>query len=322
MAGQRLMVGFEGTVFNPDLKFLIKDLKVGGIVLFKRNVSAPEQIKDLCASAQACAQSCGQPPLLISIDQEGGQVARLGEPFTRFPGNPGIKSPDDAVRFADITAKELLSVGINMNLAPVLDVVPEGTESIMSGRVFGHDPGRVSELGTTVIDRLQKAGIMAVAKHFPGIGRTSLDSHLDLPRLDIEIETLEKTDLVPFQAAIEHGVCGIMISHILYPNMDPGWPASLSPQIAGDLLRGQMGFDGVVMTDDLDMGAIKNHYDIQTVVHRILLADIDIALICHRGPDIQKAFDEIQIAQQNSQKLKTRGTASVKRILKLKETYL
>ncbi|MBW2193699.1 MAG: glycoside hydrolase family 3 protein, partial [Deltaproteobacteria bacterium] len=147
LAGQRLMVGFDGTEFNPDLEFLIQDLKVGGIVLFKRNVSSPEQLKDLCESSQAYARSCGQPPLFISIDQEGGQVARLGEPFTRFTGNPGMKGAEDAIRFADITAKELGSVGINMNLAPVLDIAPEHGTRVMAGRAFGHDPARVSRMG-------------------------------------------------------------------------------------------------------------------------------------------------------------------------------
>ena len=200
-AGQRLMVGFDGTELNHDLMFLINTLKVGGIILFARNLLAPDQIKHLCSSVQEYARSCGQPQLFIAIDQEGGQVARLREPFTQFPGNPDIKDVDDAAHFAQVTAAELTEVGINMNLAPVLDVVPKGVKSVMAGRAFGHDPMRVNKLGVTVIDHLQKNKIMAVAKHFPGIGRTTLDSHFEMPALDTNIFAMESTDFLPFKAA-------------------------------------------------------------------------------------------------------------------------
>jgi beta-N-acetylhexosaminidase len=322
LAGQRLMVGFEGTELNKDLMFLIDILKVGGIILFAENLSNVEQIKQLCFSVQDYTRSCGQPPLFIAIDQEGGQVSRLGEPFTRFPGNPNMKSTKDAVRFAGVTAAELKEVGINMNLAPVLDVVPEGVDSVMSDRVFGHDPIRVSELGVTVIEHLQERKIMSVAKHFPGIGRTILDSHIDMPALNIEAKAMESTDLVPFEAAIKHDVSGIMVSHILYKKIDPEWPASLSTKITGDILRKRMGFEGIIITDDLDMGAIKKHYDIKIVVQQIILADVDIALICHKGPDIENAFVEILKALGNSQSQKAKGVKSVKRIMKLKRKYL
>ncbi len=191
LAGQRLMVGFEGTEINRDLEFLINEIKVGGIILFARNLIDPRQIKHLCLSAQEDARSRGQPPLLIAIDQEGGQVARLRKPFTQFAGNPEMENRLDAQRFAQITAAELAEVGINMNMAPVLDVAFGGPKSIMAGRSFGHDPLWVSDLGTTVIEHLQKNGIMSVAKHFPGIGRTTLDSHLDRPDLDIDFNTLK-----------------------------------------------------------------------------------------------------------------------------------
>jgi len=322
MTGQRLMVGFEGTELNRDLKFLIGTLKVGGIILFSRNLSNPEQIKHLCASIQEYARSCGQPPLFIAIDQEGGQVARLKEPFTQFPGNPKMKGVKDAEHFAKVTAADLKDVGINMNLAPVMDVAPEGVDSIMADRVFGSDTKRVSELGVTVIENLQKGNIMSVAKHFPGIGRTTLDSHVDMPVLDIDVNEMASTDLLPFEAAIKNGVAGIMLSHIRYKKIDPQWPASLSVDVAGDLLRGRMGFGGVVMTDDLDMGAIKKHYDIKKVIRQILSADIDIVLICHKGPDIEHAFGEVLKALDGSYLMKVKGEASVGRIMELKRRYL
>ena len=321
-AGQRLMAGFDGTELNAELKFLINALKLGGIILFSRNLIDPGQIKDLCFSMQSYARSCGQPPLFIAIDQEGGRVARLREPFTQFPGNSKMKGPEDAVYFAKTTAKEFLEVGINMNLAPVLDVAPEGINSVMAGRAFGPDPGWVSEQGKVVIEHLQAENIMAVAKHFPGIGRTVVDSHFELPDLDIDVDAMQGFDLFPFKTAISHDVAGIMLSHIRYTGIDPDWPASLSKTIADDLLRKQMGYDGVVMTDDLDMGAIEKHYDLKTAIQQILSADIDMPLICHAGPNIENAFKEILDVQRRSQTMKAKGMKSLKRIMRLKKRYI
>lgn len=321
-AGQRLMVGFEGTGLNDELRFLIDTIKVGGIILFAQNLSNPEQIKHLCSSAQEYARSHRQPPLFIAIDQEGGKVARLKKPFPQFPGNPTMESVEDARHFALVTAAELKKIGINMNLAPVMDVAPKGVNSVMAERVFGHDPQRVSDLGATVIQFLQKNKIISVAKHFPGIGRTTLDSHQDMPALGIDLNVMQATDLKPFAAAIKHDVTGIMLSHILYKKLDPDWPASLSSQIAQDLLRIHMGFEGLVMTDDLDMGAIKKHYDIKTVVRQILAARIDIALICHRGPDIENAFGEILHAMDGSPSIRSEENESLQRIMRLKRKYL
>ena len=321
-AGQRLMVGFEGTGLNEDLKDLINRLKIGGIILFAGNLKSPDQIKELCRSIQDYAKICQQPPLFIAVDQEGGQVARLQEPFTIFPGNPHMKTEEDAVHFAEITAAELNQVGINMNMAPVMDVSPEGSGSIMAERTFGDNPAWVSRLGVKVIEHLQLNNILAVAKHFPGIGRTTLDSHMDMPVLHDDLSIMEDFDLIPFEAGIQNRVSGVMLSHIVYTKLDPQWPASLSPQIANNLLRKQMGFDGLVLTDDLDMGAISKHYDIHTAVHQILAADIDLTLICHKGPTIEIAFEEILKEMTDSSEIKIRGIESVERIMRTKRRYL
>ena len=322
LAGQRLMVGFEGTVLNEDLKFLINRLKIGGIILFAINIESPDQIKDLCRSIQDYARICQQPPLFIAVDQEGGQVARLKEPFTIFPGNPHMKSEEDAVRFAEITAAEMNQIGINMNMAPVMDVSSEGSGSIMAERTFGDNPDWVSRLGVKVIEHLQLNKIMAVAKHFPGIGRTALDSHLDMPVLHDDLAMMEQLDLIPFEAGIRSGVSGIMLSHIFYSQLDPQWPASLSLQIAKNLLRKKMQFNGLVLTDDLDMGAITKHYDIQTAVHQILAADIDLTLICHKGPSIEIAFEEMAKEITDAPAIKASGMESVERIMKAKRKYI
>lgn len=321
MAGQRLMVGFDGTDLNSDLKFLIDTIKVGGIILFSRNLSDPDQIRQLCASVQKYALSRQQPPLLIAIDQEGGQVARLKEPFTQFPGNPHLEGEEDAVRFAKVTAFELAEIGVNMNMAPVMDVAAEEIQLVMADRVFGYDPGWVSTMGTLVIDHMQQGGIMAVAKHFPGIGRTTLDSHIEMPRLNIDLAALESSDLVPFEAAVKHQVAGIMLSHALYVQIDSEWPASLSPRIAKDLLRDQIGFEGIVLTDDLDMGAMIGNYDIKVMMKQILSADIDIALICHRSPKIEGAFEEILKIISDSTEAKEKAASSLERIIRLKKKY-
>jgi beta-N-acetylhexosaminidase len=322
IAGQRLMVGFDGTEFDSNLKFLIDTLKVGGIILFKRNIGTPEALRLLCRSAQDHAAACGQPPLFIAIDQEGGSVARLKKPFTEFAGNPSMKSPADALRFAEITADELKSVGINMNFAPVLDVAPREIESIMASRSFGPDPEWVAMMGDIVIRRLQEKGIMAVAKHFPGIGRTVLDSHLDLPVLEASLPDLESFDLLPFRRAIESDVAGVMLSHIHYPRIDPHWPASLSPVIAGDLLRKKLNYNGVVMTDDLDMGAIVKHFGFESAIVQVMAAEIDLILICHQSDKIETGLEKILEQSTQSEQQAFRAQASVERIVNLKRRFL
>lgn len=321
LAGQRLMVGFDGTELSDEARALMADLHIGGIILFSRNLETPEQIRRLCAAAQEYAAACGLPPLFIAIDQEGGQVARLKAPFTRFDGNAAMTGTSGAVHFGRVTAAELGGLGINMNMAPVVDVA-FAPDSVMAQRSFGSDPGQVSEMGATVIDTLQQHGIMAVAKHFPGIGRTTLDSHLDRPVLDTAWDELAASDLLPFETAVGRDVCGIMLSHIIYRDMDPQWPASLSTKIARDILRRRMRYSGLVMTDDLDMGAIKKYCDIDTAMQRVLAADIDLALICHRGPDIGRAHEVLVEQLAKSATMRQRGLESAERILATKQKYL
>ncbi|MCG8616256.1 MAG: beta-N-acetylhexosaminidase, partial [Desulfobacterales bacterium] len=247
-------------------------------------------------------------------------VARLREPFTRFPGNPHIHNVGEAEHFARVTAEELRSMGINMNMAPVMDVAPPDVESIMKDRAFPGGVDLVSELGCAMIRTFQDCGIMAVAKHFPGIGRTVKDSHFFLPVLEADEETLRQSDMLPFQAAMSSEVSGVMLSHISYPRLDDTWQASLSPVIARDLLRRDLGYDGLTMTDDLDMKAIS--LDIETCIRQILDAEIDLALICHAGPNIDKARNEILRLLDTDERMYERGKASVERILRTKNRFL
>ena len=248
-------------------------------------------------------------------------MARLKAPFTEFPGTPPLTSKAEAENFGRITAGELSDVGINMNMAPVMDVTDPDIDSIMAKRAFSDDPDIVATIGTAVITALQKRQVMAVAKHFPGIGRTTLDSHLDLPVLDADAETLQ-ADLKPFAAAAAKQVAGMMLSHIRYSALDPDLPASLSVKIARELLRNRLGYDGLVLTDDLDMGAIRNYFDIDTAVDYILAADIDLILICHRGPAQGQAFTRTCAWLQKASGPWQRGLNSAQRILRFKQQYL
>lgn len=321
LAGQRLMAGFDGTDLDDELKFLIHDLKVGGIILFARNVENSGQVARLCKNCQAFARQCHCPPLFVAIDQEGGQVARLKRPmFKEFDGAPAINTQGKATLLGEEMAILLKGLHLNMNLAPVMDTVPHEFEGIMNQRVFQGSPDTVAALGMGVINALQAQGIMAVAKHFPGIGRTTLDSHLHLPVLETPQEDLMQTDLIPFKSAIAGRVSGIMLSHILYTGLDSRWPASLSVKIAGTLLRDQLGYNGLVMTDDLDMKAIT--HDIPTSIQRILKARIDMFLICHSGPGIEAAVVETRKCLGRDETMYKHGITSVKRILNTKRQYL
>lgn len=321
LAGQRIMAGFDGVSLNSDLKFLIKNIRVNGIILFRRNIETPDQIKCLIADAQDYAKSNNLTELFIAIDQEGGTVSRLKEPFTQFKdGAKGINSVDDAVFYAETTAKELKSIGVNMNMAPVLDIDPVGLNGIMSDRSLGNTPEIVTELGMTIIKRFEENGVMSVCKHFPGIGKTVLDSHFELPELKSTLNELEGFDLIPFIESVKYGVSGVMVSHILYSDIDKKWPASLSPLISKSLLRDKIGYKGVIITDDLDMKAVK--CDIKTAVKQTLLSDIDIPLICKSGKRIEDAFDEIMKCQRDDSVLLDSGKKSLERIKILKERFL
>jgi beta-N-acetylhexosaminidase len=325
LAGQGLMVGFAGPVLDDDLRFMISRMHVGGIILFKQNVSDPSGLAALCQAVQTFSLETGNPRLMIAIDQEGGSVARLGPPFTVFPGNRTLgkaRSRKAAREFGTITARELGSVGITINLAPVLDVMGKGVHTpVMGDRVFGDDPELAADLGRVVIEALQNNGVSATAKHFPGMGRATVDPHGALPHIDAASHILETIDLVPFRAAIQSGVDAVMLSHVVYNDLDPLWPASLSSVIARDLLREAMGFEGITITDDLDMGATDKHFDVETIVRRICDADIDMALICHDRAKMEAIYGALVKAIGESQDTWTKRASSVQRLLDLKNRY-
>ena len=314
--GQRLLVGFDGTALTDDLKYLMETLKVGGVILFAQNIKSPTQVHTLCQDIQTHAACCGLPPLFIAVDQEGGVVARMKEPLTLFPkGAPAMGTAEAARHFGTTTGQELSAIGFNMDMAPVLDVEPQGFAGIMRKRVFPGSPQQVGELGVHVMETLEAHGVLSVVKHFPGIGRTTLDSHLSLPLLDTPLEELVTSDLVPFREAFAAGASAVMLSHIKYTAVDKTWPASLSPAVVQGLLRDQMGYDGVAMTDDLDMKAIT--CDMETAARQISAAGVDIALICHRSDRYETLAKTLKACAQEDP---TSHRRSVERILALKET--
>ncbi|MBW2207976.1 MAG: beta-N-acetylhexosaminidase [Deltaproteobacteria bacterium] len=295
---QLFMAGLPGPSLDEDTENLIRDYNLGGMILFARNIRDPIQVARLCRDIQDRAMKYHGFPLLLAIDQEGGRVARLGEPFTPFPGNSAIGMDRDpverAIEFAEVTGKEMRLVGLNMNLAPVVDVQRGVLEKHLLGRTFGEDPEKVALLGKTVIRTLQENGVMAVAKHFPGLGRAGIDPHLDLPRIDSDKAEIEKINLLPFRAAVDEEVTGIMTSHSIYTALDPELPATMSRPIVTDLLRERMGYDGLILSDDLEMGAIVKQWGVARGAAQAFESGVDVLLICKEQKYILESLDLIK----------------------------
>ncbi|MBN1626890.1 MAG: glycoside hydrolase family 3 protein, partial [Deltaproteobacteria bacterium] len=293
-SGRIFMTGMPGTILDEDTEAIIRDYSPAGVILFSRNIEDPLQLAGLCRDLQAAAMKYHGVPLFISVDQEGGMVARLKSPFTIFPGNEVMGNDENplgrAEEFGRITAYEMKMVGLNMDLAPVLDVRKGATEKHLIGRTFSDNHRLTAKMGAVVIKTLQAKGIMAVAKHFPGLGRAGKDPHFHLPVIKSDRIYIDKINLTPFRSAVRAGVSGIMTSHALYPSLDPENPATLSPVILGDLLRGKMRFRGLIITDDLEMGAITGQHDVAQGALNSFQAGADILLICK---DQKKLLDSI-----------------------------
>ncbi len=298
MIGQLFMAGLPGPQLDKRTEDLIRDYHLGGVILFSRNVEDPLQVARLCRDLQDTAMACTGIPLFLAVDQEGGRVARLREPFTVFPGNRAIGMGDhpekSATEFGRVTAREMKMVGLNMDLAPVMDVQKGELEKHLEGRLFGEDPDRVARLGRRVVRALQKNGVMAVAKHFPGLGPAELDAHFKLPRIPLTWEEIEAKNLLPFRAAIQEGVSAIMTSHAIYSALDPDNPATLSPAVLSRLLREKMGFGGLIITDDLEMGAIAGHRGVAEGAADALAAGADILLVCQNRGKVLEGLDKIR----------------------------
>ena len=291
--GQVMICSFRGPVLSPVLKRLIEDLKIGGVVLYSSwgNIASPGQIKDLCNDIQSLARSSGVNPLFIAVDQEGGIVSRIREGVTNFPGNMALGAAGDealAAEAASACARELFALGINMNFAPVADVNNNPLNPVIGVRSYGSSAALVSKLAAAAAAASFREGVIPAGKHFPGHGNTETDSHSGLPAVPSDRDALEAVELLPFRALISAGIPAIMTGHVVVPAVDGERPATLSPAVMG-LLRKEMGFSGVIISDSMGMGALKAFGSVAEAAVEAFRSGVDILLF---GAD--KGFTEAE----------------------------
>ena len=319
--GQLFIVGFDGMEITPELRVWMATYGWGGVILFGRNVESPAQVLILTRGLQAAVQACGHPPLLIAVDQEGGRVARLKAPFTAFPSAARVGQEDSeqlAHRVGEAIATELRAVGITMDMAPVLDVLSNAANTVIGDRAFGTDPHKVARLGTAFIHGMHAAGVLAVGKHFPGHGDTLLDSHVALPVCERTGIQLNACELLPFQASIAAGLQALMTAHVVYKAWDADLPATLSSAILTGILRGTMGFEGAIISDDLGMAAVSETVPWEEVPVQALRAGVDLLLICHERERQEQAYARVLSAVQRGELAEALVDRAVARIHTLK----
>ncbi|WP_063565675.1 beta-N-acetylhexosaminidase [Paenibacillus sp. O199] len=296
--GQMFMCGFHGQHADEQVHRLIRDYHVGGVIYFRRNVESVDQINRLSTDLQAIAAEAGDLPLMISVDQEGGMVARIDkEGVTQVPGNMALGAtgnPDYTLECAQILGQELKSIGIDMNLAPVLDVNNNVLNPVIGVRSYGENAESVASHGAAAIKGYQSRGVAATAKHFPGHGDTAVDSHLGMVTVPHERNRLDEVELLPFHRAIEAGVDAIMTAHVIFPAIEPEpIPATLSRKVLTGLLREEMGFDGIIITDCLEMHAISKPYGVAEAAIRAVEAGADLILVSHTLQDQVSAVEAV-----------------------------
>lgn len=322
--GQLIIAGFNGISLDDDTKSLIKDDKIGGVILFSENVERVSQLVNLTNSIKS-ENTNNKIPMFISVDEEGGSVSRMPKELRKFPSNKVIGARNDeklSYNIGKIIGEELNSFGFNMNYAPVLDINSNPNNPVIGNRSFGDNSEIVSKLGIQTMKGLMESNIISVVKHFPGHGDTSVDSHISLPVVQSDLERLNNFEFIPFKKAIENGVDAIMVSHILLPKIDRNNPATLSRIIVSDILRGDLGFNGVVITDDMTMGAIVKNYSIENAAIKSINAGTDIIMVCHQYNNIKSTIEAIKKAVNIDKTVsEERINESVYRILKLKEKY-
>ena len=315
--GQLLMIGIHGKTLNDDAKFMLNEYRVGGIILFDRNMESKNQVKSLITDINKTSKSAGLTPLFIGIDQEGGAVARMEDQLITVPPAEELgKEPiEQAVSLAKQSGTELKDLGFNINFAPVADL------GLTYGRSFSTNPDDVVRYASAVGKAYDEAGLWYSYKHFPGIGKTDVDLHADTSVVPVSKETLLNEDTKVFVDLIKQSkpnTYAIMVSHAMYPQIDPDHPSSLSKAIITDWLRKDMGYNGVVVTDDMDMGALAKHYTFGDMAVQSILAGSDILLVCHEYEHMQEAYNGLMKAVKDGRISKERLDTSVKRILLMK----
>lgn len=315
--GQLMMIGIHGKSLNDDAKFMLNEYRVGGIILFDRNMESKDQVKTLITDINKAGKSAGLTPLFLGIDQEGGAVARMDDKLIKVPPAEEVgKAPvEQAAALAKEVGTELKELGFNINFAPVADL------GLTYGRSYSTNPDEVVRYASAVGKSYDEAGLWYSYKHFPGIGKTDVDLHADTSIVPVSKETLLSEDTKVFVDLIKQSkpnTYTIMVSHAMYPQIDPDHPSSLSKAIITDWLRKDMGYNGVVVTDDMDMGALAKHYTFDDMAVQSILAGSDILLVCHEYEHMQEAYNGLMKAVKDSRISKERLDESVKRILLMK----
>lgn len=318
--GQLLMIGIHGKTLNDDAKFMLNEYRVGGIILFDRNMESKEQVKTLITDINKVSKNAGLTPLFIGIDQEGGAVARMDNQLIKVPPAEelGQGTASDVANLAKQVGTELKDLGFNINFAPDADL------GLTYGRSYSTDPDRVVQFAHAVGNVYDASGLWYSYKHFPGIGKTDVDLHADTSIVPASKDTLLAEDTKVFVDLIQQSKPNtymIMVSHAMYPQIDPDYPSSLSKKIITDWLRKDMGYKGVVVTDDMDMGALAKHYTFGDMAVQSIQAGSDILLVCHEYEHMQAAYNGLMKAVKDGTISKERLDASVKRILLMKLSH-
>lgn len=318
--GQMVMIGIQGTKVDDDSLYMLHQFHMGGVILFDRNMKSPEQVKQLTSDLQA--QSNEKVPLFIGIDEEGGDVVRMAEKLTPPPSQKEIGATGDieqAKTWAIKTAKSLKEMGINVNFAPVADVGSNDKRS------YSTDTNTVIDFVRAATKGYQQENIIYSLKHFPGIGKGKVDSHIDSSSIDVVKEVLMTEDILPFKIIIDENEPNdyfILVSHLKYPALDEEYPASLSSKIMTDLLRNELGYKGIIITDDMEMGAVANHNDFRSIGVNAVKAGADIVLVCHEYEHQKEVYLGLLDAVNSGEISQERIDESVKRIIKVKLLHL
>jgi beta-N-acetylhexosaminidase len=318
--GQMFVVGMTGPEPDYYIEKMVRERNIGGVLLFGYNMESEEQTRSLAGSLQELAmQTEPAIPLFMAVDHEGGEVQSApwvsAQPSAEEVG--GQADPEEARRIAERIGRELRRGGVNTDLAPVVDT---GGGAAIGNRSYGVDPPLVASMGTAAVRGFEQAGIVSVAKHFPNHGASLEDSHINRPRIDHDARTFAQRDLPPFRAVVEAGVPMVMIGHLVYPVLDPGRPASLS-RAAMELLRGELAFDGVIVTDDLAMEGAKRGGTVAEAAVAAVTAGVDLLIISGPPEEQAASYDAVVAAVESGEVPRERIDASVERIKKVKDRY-
>jgi beta-N-acetylhexosaminidase len=324
--GQLFMIGLEGKALSAkEADFIVKN-NIGGVILFDRNCGTPQEIHKLCSDIQALRHKTKDKlPLFIAIDMEGGRVARLKAPFTQWPPAAKLGALDStsvAFRFAMSMGAELRACGINLDFAPCVDVLTNPKNTVIGDRALSTDPEQVAKMASAIVRGYIKAGIIPCAKHFPGHGHTLIDSHHDLPVEEADLARLREVEMHPFKKVFRARIDMVMTAHIKFPKVDPEWPVTLSSIFIQQILRQELRYRGIVISDDLDMKALAAHYDRDMLPVRALQAGCDIALYCNEPDRPPMALEAVRKAVADGAIKTAQIDESYKRVVDLKKDVL